>query len=193
MTRRYFALALLSGALLGGSWSARPGFTARAKKKVFIITYATGFKHSSRQLAADTVKKLGDETGDWEVVGQADNQEQLDAGITADTLKHINLVFFANTTGDLHLKPEAKTAFYDWIRAGGAYAGVHSAGDTYHGDADYLDLVRGEFQTHGAQREVEITVQDPNHPACKGLPPTSRSWTRSTSSRTGTGASATCC
>src|SRR6185503_11215601 len=80
------------------------------------------------------------------------------------------LVFFANTTGDLGLSTEEKATFYNWIKKGGNYAGVHSAGDTYHGDADYLNLVRGEFLTHGPQKEVEVFVQDPKHPATKDLP-----------------------
>lgn len=172
MNRRAFALTLLGGALLAGSWSAAPSF-ARSAKKVLVITHATGFRHSSRDTAADTVKRLGRETGDWEVVDVLDTQEKVNAAITAENLKHIDLVFFANTTGDLGIPKEGHDAFYAWIKQGGAYAGVHSAGDTYHGDADYLDLVRGEFQTHGAQRKVEIFNQDPTHPACRQLPATS--------------------
>lgn len=172
MNRRHFALGLLGGALLAGSWAAQPGVSAPKVKRVFVITHAAGFKHSSRQLAADTVKALGEKTGKWTVVGTAENAEQVAANINAENLKNVDLVFFANTTGDLGLSADAKRAFYDWIKAGGAYAGVHSASDTYHGDADYLNLVRGEFQTHGPQMTVDVFVQDPDHPACKGLPET---------------------
>src|SRR5207248_6478509 len=96
-----------------------------------------------------TVKSLGEKTGAWEVVAEAGNKDEVATWITAGKLKGVDLVFFANTTGILDFTPEGKKAFYDWIKAGGAYAGVHSASDTFHGDADYLNLVRGEFQTHG--------------------------------------------
>ncbi|MCC2671231.1 MAG: hypothetical protein K0Q72_3702 [Armatimonadetes bacterium] len=169
MKRRHFALALLGAALTAGAWTAQPGHTAD-KKKIFVITHATGFKHSSRPVAASAVRFLGDATGIWEVTGVADNQEQLNTFLTADNLKNVNLVFFANTTGDLGLNADQKKVFYDWIKAGGAYAGVHSAGDTLHDDAGYLDLVRGEFLTHGPQVKVTVYNQDPNHPATKSVP-----------------------
>jgi len=170
MTRRIFALALAVGALGAGAWLAKPGASAPAKKRILIITEANGFKHSSIPTAAATVKSLGEKTGAWEVVAEAGTKDEVASWITADKLKGVDLVFFANTTGNLDFTPEGKKAFYDWINAGGAYAGVHSASDTFHGDADYLNLVRGEFQTHGKQVEVEAFVQDPDHPACKGLP-----------------------
>jgi type 1 glutamine amidotransferase len=169
MTRRQFALTLMGAALTLGTWSARPTQSAD-KKKVFVVTHATGFRHSSRPVAASAVRFLGDATGAWEVVGIADNQEQLDAFLTPDHIKAVDLVFFANTTGDLGLKAEQKKVLYDWIKAGGAWAGCHSAGDTLHGDADYLDLVRGEFLTHGPQVKVTVYNQDPSHPATKALP-----------------------
>jgi uncharacterized protein len=170
MTRRRFALALLAGALLAGPWASQPARAQRSKKRVLVITHAAGFKHSSRPVAAETVRRLGNETGDWEVIGVADNQDQVRSYINADALKNIHLVVFANTTGDLGFTPEGKQAFYDWIRNGGAYVGIHSASDTYHGDPQYLDLVRGEFLTHGAQVKVTAYNQDPKHPATKDLP-----------------------
>jgi uncharacterized protein len=169
MNRRQFALAVIAGAMAVGAWTALPGASAE-KKKVLVITHAAGFKHSSRPVAAETVKMLGDKTGAWEVVGVADNAEQVNAAVTADKLKNIHLIFFANTTGDLGLTPDNKKAFYEWIKNGGAYAGVHSASDTYHGDADYLDLVRGEFAGHGPQVKVQVFNQDPQHPATKEIP-----------------------
>lgn len=170
MNRRQFSLALLGGAAAAGLGALEPAGAQGKTKKIQCITWAQGFKHSSRALAADTVKKLGEKTGKWEVVGIAEDQAQMNAALAPDRLKDLDLVFFANTTGDLGMTPEVKTAFYNWIKDGGAYAGVHSASDTYHGDAEYLDLVRGEFLTHGPQVKVKVFNQDPKHPATKGLP-----------------------
>jgi len=170
VNRRILMLALAGAALAAGFWTARPGAAAKKHKQVLVVTYAQGFKHSSRPVAAATVKSLGQKTGAWDVVAVADTQEELNRYVNPAGLKNLNMVFFANTTGDLGLTPANKAAFYDWIRAGGAYAGVHSASDTYHGDADYLNLVRGEFLTHGPQVKVTVYNQDPRHPATRGVP-----------------------
>src|SRR5947199_9797562 len=127
MKRREFAHILLGGALTAGAGLALPA-RAAGKKRVIAITHAAGFRHDTRDLAANTVKQLGEETGKWEVIAVAPDQAAVQNWITADKLKDADLVFFANTTGDLGFTPEGKTAFYDWIHRGGAYAGVHSAG-----------------------------------------------------------------
>lgn len=164
MQRREFNRALLGGCLgiTAGEALAQGG----GKKRVLVITQAAGFRHSSIPVAAETVQVLGNHTGKWEVVGEAGTPEEVAQAVTADRLKGIHLVFFANTTGNLNFTPEGKKAFYDWMEAGGAYAGVHSAGDTFHGDGAYLTLVGGEFQTHGPQRKVTIYNQSERHPAC---------------------------
>jgi uncharacterized protein len=171
MNRRYFMFGALGAPLLATT-ALRPAEAAKKKKKVFVLTSTGGFRHSSIQTAFDTVSRLGDSTGVWEVVGRADNKDEVGKAITAENLKGWDMVFWANTTGDVGMTPEGRAAYYAWVNKGGAYAGVHSAGDTYHGDADYLNLVRGEFQTHGPQKEVEVFVQDPKHPATKDLPAT---------------------
>jgi type 1 glutamine amidotransferase len=170
MNRRQFAVAVLAGAATLSVGAAQPARTQSSRKRVFIVQQAAGFRHSSIELAAQTVRTLGDYTGAWEVVGQAQTADEVARAITADNLKNVDLVFFANTTGTLGFTPEGHRAFYDWLNNGGAWAGVHSAGDTFHGDADFLNLVRGEFQTHGPQVKVQIFNQDPDHPACKNLP-----------------------
>src|SRR5687768_13063324 len=154
MNRRHLVLALAAGALAAGSVALQHTACAQNnqnRKKILVVTHAAGFRHTPRDTAAAAVRFLGAVTHQWDVVGDATNKEELQGWITPEKLKEIDLVFFANTTGDLGLTTEQKKTFYDWIKEGGAYAGVHSAGDTYHGDADYLDLVRGEFAGHGPQ------------------------------------------
>ncbi|MFN3648455.1 MAG: ThuA domain-containing protein [Armatimonadota bacterium] len=173
MNRRKLAASALAGMVLAGAGTllvAAERAEGAAPKKVLVVTYAAGFAHSSRPVAAATVKKLGEQSGAWEVVGVADTKEQVADALSADNLKKIDMVVFASTTGDLGLSPEAKAGFYSWIRNGGGFTGIHSASDTYHGDADYLNLVRGEFLTHGPQVKVTIHNQDPKHPATKAVP-----------------------
>ena len=175
MNRRHVVLVFTAGALAAGLAMLQhtPGTQGQqSSKKILVVTHATGFRHDSRKTAAEAVRLLGAVTHKWDVLADASNTEELQAWMTPGKLKEIDLVFFANTTGDLGLTSDQKKAFYGWIREGGAYAGVHSAADTYHGDADYLDLLRGEFESHGAQVKVVIRNQDPAHPATKDVPPT---------------------
>ena len=85
--------------------------------------------------------------------------------LSPENLKHNDAVIFANTTGDLPL-PD-KQGFLDWIAAGHAFLGMHSASDTFHGFPPYIEMLGGEFQTHNAQAGVECLVQDLKHPATK--------------------------
>ncbi len=83
-------------------------------------------------------------------------------------LKNYDGVIFANTTGDLPL-PD-KQGFIDWVNKGHAFMGMHSATDTFHGFRPFIDMIGGEFKTHGPQVEVDCLNQDPAHSACKHLP-----------------------
>ena len=116
-------------------------------------------------------------------VDEAKHQEQLKAyageqkrvlaeKMSADALKNYDGVIFANTTGDLPI-PDPQ-AFIDWVKAGHGFVGAHSATDTFHGFRPYIEMIGGEFLTHGAQATVDCLNQDAKHAACKHLPAT---WT----------------
>lgn len=81
--------------------------------------------------------------------------------------KKIDMVIFANTTGDLPL-PD-KEGFIKWIEDGHAFAGMHSASDTFHNFRGYIDMLQGEFQTHGAQVPADLVAGDKAHPANGGI------------------------
>jgi type 1 glutamine amidotransferase len=83
------------------------------------------------------------------------------------TAKKIDCVIFANTTGDLPL-PD-KEGFIKWIENGHAFVGMHSASDTFHGFPGYLDMLQGEFETHGAQVPADLAAGDTQHPANAGI------------------------
>jgi hypothetical protein len=81
--------------------------------------------------------------------------------------KKIDGVIFANTTGDLPI-PD-KEGFLNWIKAGGAFIGMHSCSDTFHGWPEFIDMLGGEFRTHGAQAGVECMNVDPAHPSTQKI------------------------
>ncbi len=92
--------------------------------------------------------------------------------LSPENLKNYDAVMFLNTTGDLPL-PD-KQGFIDWIKAGHGFIGTHSATDTLHNFRPYIEMIGGEFKTHGAQVSVDCLNQDPAHSATKHLP---ASWT----------------
>jgi uncharacterized protein len=81
--------------------------------------------------------------------------------------KKVDLVIFANTTGDLPL-PDLD-GFIKWIEDGGNFAAMHSGSDTYHGFKGYLQMLQGEFKTHGPQVSAELVAGDKAHPANGGI------------------------
>jgi len=144
-----------------------PPASARAFT-ILVVTYTTGFRHSSIPVAESTIAAIGDRSGLFDVrfCRTADDVARL---MTADALTHLNAVFFANTTGDLGL-PDVD-GFLRWIRSGAVFLGAHSASDTYHTEPRYLDMLGGEFLTHGNHAQVDLIVERPDHPAAPGLGP----------------------
>jgi len=173
---------------------------AEPLKKVLVLTTTTGFRHSSIPTAEKILAQLAEQSGAFTVdfVRQPDgkpgglkkdatDQEKADFKAAEDqwqeklkqalqklapeSLKNYDGVIFANTTGDLPI-PD-KEGFLEWIKNGGAFIGIHSCGDTFHGWPGFIDMLGAEFQTHGAQVGVECMNMDPTHPATQKL---GRSW-----------------
>lgn len=145
---------------------------AAAPKKLLVVTATQGFRHSSIPLAEKVLAGLGEQSGVFTVeyarggekgTESADIQEKM----SPDALKNYDGVIFANTTGDLPL-PD-KEAFMKWIQSGKAFIGMHSATDTFHGYPAFIEMIGGEFVSHGPQVGVECINEDPEHPATKHL------------------------
>lgn len=92
--------------------------------------------------------------------------------LSPESLQGYDGVVFASTTGDLPI-PDPQ-GLLDWIKAGHAFIGIHAASDTFHGWPGYIEMLGGEFKTHGAQVGVECLNEDPAHPANAAL---GKSWT----------------
>jgi len=165
-------------------------FAAKLPKKILVVSVTTGFPHSSIPIAEKTLTELGEKSGAYKVMDivrsgprPKDKAEEtawmekltreLAEKMSGDALDNYDGIIFANTTGDLPL-PD-KDAFLKWIAAGHAFIGMHSATDTFRGHTPldpYVEMIGGEFKTHGAQVEVTCINQDPKHPACKNFGPT---------------------
>jgi type 1 glutamine amidotransferase len=127
---------------------------------------------------AEDLAKYEAEFAKWEAGGKAaaetakkafDGEMKAEmAKLSPENLAKVDGVIFANTTGDLPL-PD-KEGFITWIRNGGGFMAMHSGSDTFHGFRPYIDMLQGEFETHGAQVPADLIVADKAHPSTKDLP-----------------------
>jgi type 1 glutamine amidotransferase len=174
--RRFFTPRQLLITLAALSLSALAA-SAQSPKHVLVVTATQGFRHSSIPTAEKVLEELAQRShaftvdyarGGKDGKGDADIQEKM----SPEGLKNYDAVIFANTTGDLPI-PD-KDAFIEWIKSGKGFVGMHAASDTFHGYKPYLEMLGGEFMTHGAQVCVDCLNQDRRHPATHHLPAT---WT----------------
>ena len=108
--------------------------------------------------------ELGAKSGKFDV-DYVRTDEEMAQKMSVAGLKNYDGVFFASTTGDLPL-PD-KEGFLAWIKSGKGFCGAHAAADTFHGFPAYIEMIGAEFETHGAQVEVEGLLEDDSHPATK--------------------------
>jgi hypothetical protein len=136
-------------------------------KRLLVVTVTKGFRHEeSIPVAEKLVAQMGAKSGAF-TVDYVRTDADMQAKMTVQALQKVDGVMFVSTTGDLPL-PD-RDGFLNWIREGHAFIGVHAASDTFHNFKPYLDMVGGEFKTHGAQSWVVANVEDKNHPATRHL------------------------
>jgi type 1 glutamine amidotransferase len=162
---------------------------AQAKPRVLVVSTTLGFRHSSIPTAEKVIGELAESSGAFAVEyarvepndaqyrgadGKPDKakveaaiKEVISAKMSPAALKNYDAVIFANTTGDLPIPDKA--AFLDWIKSGKGFVGMHSASDTFHNFPPFIEMIGGEFKSHGAQVEVEAVNQDKECPACRHL------------------------
>jgi type 1 glutamine amidotransferase len=147
---------------------ASPSPGVAPSRRLLVVTYTEGFRHSSIPIAETTIRDIGARNAIFatEFCRTAD---EVKTRLTADGLRGLDGVFFANTTGNLGI-PDLQ-AFLDWIKAGHGFLGAHSASDTYHDSAEFLAMLGGEFSTHGAIAPGDIRVDDPADPSVAHLAP----------------------
>ena len=151
-----------------GTTAPSPAAPSAPSKHLLVVTFTAGFRHSSIPIAETTIQAIGRTSGLFDAAF-CRTQEDVRAMLTPEGLKNTDGVFFANTTGDLGI-PDVG-AFLAWIAAGHAFAGAHSAADTYHESDAYLAMLGGEFATHGAIVQTDIRVDDPADPSVAHLAP----------------------
>src|SRR5579859_5954922 len=104
--------------------SASPAATAvRAHPaRILMVTATSGYYHTSIPAAREAVQRLAAQSGAFVVTILPDVASL--PRLTARELKDYEVVFFANTSGDLPLDSAQKQALLDYVRAGGGFVGV---------------------------------------------------------------------
>src|SRR5688572_6423543 len=97
---------------------------------VLVFSKTAGFRHDSIDEGVAAIEALG-AAHDFTVTHTENAAQFFEAN-----LAQFEAVVFLNTTGDV-LNSAQQTAFENYMRAGGGFAGVHSAADTEYGWAWY--------------------------------------------------------
>ena len=137
--------------------------SAADEVKVLVFSKTKGFRHDSIETGVVALKELGKEAG-WTVDATEDS-----ALFNDDTLRKYRAVVWLNTTGDV-LDDSQQAAFERFIKAGGGYAGIHSASDTEYDWPWYGTLVGAYFKSHPHQQKAKLDVLDKKHPSTAHLP-----------------------
>src|SRR5436190_9141372 len=77
------------------------------------------------------------------------------------------LLIYANHTG---ISPEQEKALLDFVNHGGGFVPLHCASYCFLNSPKYIELVGGQFLSHGTGVFKE-TIVNPEHPIMKGLAP----------------------
>lgn len=175
---KFILVGLLAGIIAAGCVSHK----ARTPKKVLVVNATFGFTHSCIPMSEPILTELGQSSGAFTIVDfirsgprpqdkekarewEAGVKKEMTEKMSAEGLKKYDAVIFCNTTGDLPVP--SMDDFLAWIKNGGAFVGMHACSDTFHGSPKFIDMLGGEFKTHGAQVKVDCINQDLEHPATK--------------------------
>lgn len=169
--RLLLVLSIAAWACGGGPLTATPPVPQSQPvppARLLVVTHTAGFRHDSIPTAEATLRELG-EVSRLYSVEYCRTADDVQRRMTQAGLGSVDGVFFANTTGSIGI-PDVG-AFLQWVGAGHAFLGAHSASDTYHDEPAFLDMLGGEFLSHGRIVATEVRVDDPTHPTVAHFAP----------------------
>ncbi len=131
--------------------------------QVLVFTRTCGYRHASIPDGVRAVTALA------QADGYAVRHTEDPAAFTDDMLCELDVVVWLSTSGDV-LDGSQRTALGGWLRAGGAFAGVHAASTCEEGWPDYEDVVGARFAGHPEVQTASVRVEDRHHPSTADLP-----------------------
>ena len=167
-----------------------------ATYKVLVNGQTFGFRHEHIPDTEAMIQKLGLANGFdveiWHKPGSLSPGRPLPPGVSLETspfldlekLKEYKTTVFDSSVGrdnQASLNPTEFAIFQEYMRQGGGFVAIHGGVDAYQNVPWYVDLVGGGFSGHGGNAagimpecgscgEVELIVDDPDHPATEHLP-----------------------
>jgi hypothetical protein len=148
--------------------AGQPAAAAKHAVRLFYCTHSAEFRHDVLPESRQVIQALGD-TLDWLDVTTSDDI----ADLTPERLRETDAVIVF-TTGMLPMGG-MRDGLIEWVNAGGALIGVHSATDTFKDFPPYVQMIGGTFDGHPWNEEVTIAINDPAHPAMRPLLSSSKS------------------
>jgi type 1 glutamine amidotransferase len=132
--------------------------------RVLMLTATAGFRHDSIATARQVLSNLASTTREFTVTATEDL-----AAFSAANLANYDVIFFANTSGELPFSADQKTAIVSFVSNGRGFLGAHSATDTLYEWSDYGRLVGAYFKEHPWTQQGTVVVEDGTHPAATGI------------------------
>ena len=147
------------------------------QRRLLVFTLTRGFHHSSIPWGIEALKRMGEQTGAFEIIASEDP-----AVFEPDSLKRFDAVCFLNTTGELfggdnldalpaderkklvEQEYRRKQSLLAFVRGGKGIVGIHSATDTFYKWPEYGEMMGGYFDGHPWNEEVKLKIQDTNNP-----------------------------
>ena len=153
--------ALISCPFASAEDSSPTGSRVAAKQIVSVLMLGDSGFHKPSEFyrhLAEPLREQGIELRYTEKLGD----------ISPESLKKYDgLMIFANIE---RITPESESALLDFVNQGGGLITVHCASFCFLNSPKYIDLVGGQFQSHGFTRfETKIVAAD--HPIMNGLNP----------------------
>ncbi len=145
------------------------GTDAFGLPSLLLFSETRGFRHDSIPDALTAIEELAVSAG-----MQTDLAADSAGVFTEENLANYDAVVWVLTSGDV-LDADEQTAFENYIRGGGGYAGIHAASDTEYEWPWYGDLVGAYFARHPQIQPATMNVEDGTHPSTAHLADT---WTR---------------
>jgi type 1 glutamine amidotransferase len=122
-----------------------------------------GYVHDNMNASVAALRKLGEE-----------NQFAVDvtddpAAFTGANLKRYQALVFSNTNNRIFDTEAQRTAFQDYLLAGGGFVGIHSVCGSEREWPWFWSMLGGKFLRHSKIQPITIKVRDPAHPSTAHL------------------------
>jgi uncharacterized protein len=197
--RSYTSTKLLIGALLcavlPSVLPAQVGSENRrfmeGKKHILFLGGSKYYAHDAVSKAAFTMAKLGEQTGQWDVMFRTDfrlvTKQTFKEYLNAKNLNYFDAIFLF-TQGEFPLTDEQKADLLSFVKEDGKGVLVAHSGMDFNrwqfddagkmtikddgGWLDLIDMLGGVFISHPWRQKVRINVEDQSFPATRHFPKT---------------------